>query len=61
MEATKSVSFMMQPELKAKTGEGIGFVNLFNFMTCDLHLQCYLDINVAGFSIMLSFEQLICY
>lgn len=54
MEATKPVLFMMQPELKASTREGTDFVNLFNFMTCALHLQSYLDIKAAGFSIMLS-------
>lgn len=55
VEATKPISFVMQPEFKARTLEGIGFLNLFNFMTCVLCFQCCLDLKSAGFDIMHSF------
>lgn len=51
MEATKLISFITQVEREARTlgGGGIDFVSLFSFMTCALHLQCYLDIKAASF------------
>lgn len=61
VEATEPVPLMMHPEFKARAPGEMGSVNLFNFMTCALLLQCYLGIKAAGFHRTLSFQQLARY